>query len=378
MIRSKIDILKKYYVNFRGWSTKRKIVVIESDDWGAIRIRDRQAREDFMSKDNGVRSNLFCKYDTLESLDDIRELFNLLKSYTDRNGVHPVITACAVVANPDFNKIRQSNFTEYFYEDIRSTYNRYYGTDALINYWKTEGIQNKRLLIPQFHGREHINYRVWLRMIQNENSIDRYAFDQESILGIRTMTQPLGINGYMAAFEDYDDNDMTVFDHVISSGTDLFEEIFGFRSVSFVAPCAVRNDSLDSILVKYGLQYHQMGQQFTSAREGHKIINRFWGDTNTFKQLYWRRNSMFEPYKLFPGKFTSSVLDDARIAFSCGKPLVISSHRINYVSSLEPTLRDYTLDHLDTILKALLKKYPEIEFMSSDQLGDYMSNDILR
>lgn len=87
---------------------------------------------------------------------------------------------------------------------------------------------------------------------------------------------------------------------------------------------------------------------------------------------------MFEPYKLFPGKFTSSVLDDARIAFSCGKPLVISSHRINYVGSLEPTLRDYTLDHLDTILKALLKKYPEIEFMSSDQLGDYMSNDILR
>ena len=30
--------LAKYYINLRGWKTNRKIVVIESDDWGSIRM----------------------------------------------------------------------------------------------------------------------------------------------------------------------------------------------------------------------------------------------------------------------------------------------------------------------------------------------------
>ena len=33
-----ISSLKRNLLNFRGWTTKRKIVVIESDDWGSIRM----------------------------------------------------------------------------------------------------------------------------------------------------------------------------------------------------------------------------------------------------------------------------------------------------------------------------------------------------
>ncbi len=35
--------LAKNYVNFRGWKTKRKIVVIESDDWGSIRMNNKDS-----------------------------------------------------------------------------------------------------------------------------------------------------------------------------------------------------------------------------------------------------------------------------------------------------------------------------------------------
>jgi hypothetical protein len=35
--------LKNHLINPPGWRTNRKIIVIESDDWGATRMYDRQA-----------------------------------------------------------------------------------------------------------------------------------------------------------------------------------------------------------------------------------------------------------------------------------------------------------------------------------------------
>ena len=32
--------VRAHLINYKGWSTKRKIVVFESDDWGAIRLPD--------------------------------------------------------------------------------------------------------------------------------------------------------------------------------------------------------------------------------------------------------------------------------------------------------------------------------------------------
>ena len=40
--------------NVPGWSTNRKIIVFEVDDWGAIRTRSREAR-DKMIADGGPR-----------------------------------------------------------------------------------------------------------------------------------------------------------------------------------------------------------------------------------------------------------------------------------------------------------------------------------
>ena len=37
-----IDRMKRNVVNIPGWSTSRKIVVFESDDWGSIRVRSNE------------------------------------------------------------------------------------------------------------------------------------------------------------------------------------------------------------------------------------------------------------------------------------------------------------------------------------------------
>ncbi len=55
------------------------------------------------------RSN-FTKYDALESNSDLEALFQLLRNHKDYTGWHPVFTPMWIIANPNFKKIKDSNF----------------------------------------------------------------------------------------------------------------------------------------------------------------------------------------------------------------------------------------------------------------------------
>ena len=62
------------------------------------------------------------------------------------------------------------------------------------------------------------------------------------------------------------------------------------------------------------------------------------------------------------------------MAFRWGKPAVINSHRVNYSSGIFEENRDNSLRLLDALLKAIIKKWPEVEFMNSQQLGELVSS----
>src|SRR5690554_2556705 len=111
--------LIKNLSNIPGWRTNRKIVVIESDDWGSLRMSSNQAYEYLLKKNlnidqgAGARYNL---YDTLASKEDLAHLFDVLKSVKDKNGDSAKFTAVSLVANPDFTKIKETNYETYYYE----------------------------------------------------------------------------------------------------------------------------------------------------------------------------------------------------------------------------------------------------------------------
>ena len=44
--------LKIYVSNLFGWRTNRKLIVIESDDWGSVYMSDKRALDDFISLSN--------------------------------------------------------------------------------------------------------------------------------------------------------------------------------------------------------------------------------------------------------------------------------------------------------------------------------------
>jgi len=55
--------------------------------------------------------------------------------------------------------------------------------------------------------------------------------------------------------------------------------------------------------------------------------------------------------------------------FSCHKPAIISTHRVNYIGALHPENRERSLKLLKQLLQLIKKKWPDVEFLTSWELS---------
>ena len=366
--------LKKNLSNLPGWRTNRKIVVFESDDWGSIRMPSLSTFEKLEGAGLDMRSHdaeRYNLYDTLASSQDLQNLFEILTRFKDRNGDNAVFTAISVLANPDFNKIRESNFREYFYEPFTETLKRYKGCENSFELWK-EGVSRK-IFIPQFHGREHLNVEAWMKSLQVGDEQTRFAFEEE-MWGFVPRQYPA--IDYQAAFLPGAFEDINLHKKILVDGLDLFEKLFGYRAEYFVPSNGPFNNILNKILVENGIKYRSASKiQNEPLGNGRKRKVLHWlGQKDESGLIYITRNCFFEPSQ--PGKdWVDSCLNDIKIAFRWNKPAIISSHRVNYIGTLNPSNRDRGLHQLTRLLKEIIKNWPDAEFMTTPQLGAMMLNE---
>ena len=139
--------LKLSALNLLGKRVNTKIVVIESDDWGTIRMASKEAFNSLLKKGYPVDQCPYNKYDALESNQDLEMLFDVLNSVKGNDGNPVILTANHIVANPDFEKIKKSNFNEYHFEPFTETL-KYYPEHDRVMVLSREGINNK-FLIPK-------------------------------------------------------------------------------------------------------------------------------------------------------------------------------------------------------------------------------------
>jgi hypothetical protein len=315
-----------------------------------------------MSSDDYARYN---ENDTLESAEDLSSLFEVLYKHKDRNGRPAVITAVAVVANPDFEKIKASGFTAYSWESASETYKRYghAGVDEVIR----EGIA-KQLFIPQFHGREHLNVSAWMRALQNKDREATLAFEH-GCWGYNNKNQ-FGVK-YQAAFDLEFPDDLEGQHEIIRTGLDHFEELFGYKAVFFVPPNGPYNIKLSATTRKHGIQYISLAKKHASVLgEGKTSLSFNWlGKKDPYGQKVITRNSAFEPGQ-DPANAIDKCMKQAEAGFMFNKPVVISTHRVNYIGSLNHKNRDLGLNQLSELLSRLLQRWPDIEFITSHELGD--------
>lgn len=356
--------------NLPGWRTRRKIVVFESDDWGSIRMSSKESFRKLIDTGIPIKNNPYCKYDALESNADFENLFEVLSQFKDFKGNHPVFTGVNVVANPDFDKIRASDFQQYFYEPFTETLKKYPVHDRVYQFW-LEGIE-KRLFVPQFHGREHLNIQRWLRDLQKGNAHTRLAFDH----GLWGIYSPLIKTEYQAAFDLEFSSDLDYQHSVITEGIDLFDKLLGYQPRFFVPTNGPFNLALEHTLYGKGIRYIMLDKlQKEPLGDGkYKTHIRFLGNKNKHGQIYLSRNGGFEPSQ-FPDQDNVNVcLKNIELAFKLNKPATISTHRVNYIGWLHPENREMTLKQLKMLLREINKKWPEVEFMTSDELGDLIAS----
>ena len=364
--------------NIPGWSTNRHIVVIESDDWGSIRMSSRESFDRMVKARMREDRNHYNTYDGLESDKDLEELFDLLSSFKDSTGRPPVITGVNVVANPVFDKIRENDFTEYVYEPYTETCKRYPVHNHVYDLWK-EGIE-KRLMVPIFHGREHLNVQRWLRALRDGNKSTLLAFDC-GVTGIYNGINDEPIPEFQAAFDLDTVDDIMYQKSVIYTGLDLFEQLYHRRAKYFVPTNGPFNNALEEDLNKAGIKYINTGKrQHEPLGNGQYRTNtRFMGNRNRYGQIYLTRNCFFEPSASGFGiqvskDWIDSCLRDISTAFRWHKPATISSHRVNYIGWLHRENRERSLTALKQLLQEIIKIWPDVEFLTSEELGDTILN----
>jgi hypothetical protein len=361
--------------NVFGWTTNRHLIVLESDDWGSIRMPSIDVFNNLSkdgidwSSDGGYRFN---RYDSLANSEDLESLFEVLLSVTDSTGKHVVFTPISLVANPDFTRIRQSDFNEYFCEPFTETLKRYNGCENSFKLWK-EGIAN-RLFVPQFHGREHLNVSVWMKALKGNHKRIRKVFNY-GMWGISTVNDPAIQVELQSAFDFTDKNDLNYQKKVIDSGLKMFKDLFGYNAVYFVPPNGPFSSELEAICTEGGIKYLSIAKMHNEPiGQGRTKKSLHWlGQSSKAGLIYVTRNCFFEPG--IPGRdWVDSCLKEIEIAFKWHKPAVISSHRVNYIGALHKANRDSGLKYLSLLLKQIMKNWPDSEFITSAELGEKITN----
>ena len=376
MVRRIRQELSNNTKNVLGWKTARKIIVFAVDDYGNVRIHSRKAREKMDERGLKIH-NRFDAYDTLETRRDLDVLFHTLDSVRDIHGCPAVFTPFALPCNIDFEKVIESDFSAYFYETVPETFAKLAAMmpDAYEGAWSLwqEGMA-KGMLHPEFHGREHLNLKVFREKIAHRDKETLIAMNNRSYASISNSGYPT--IKFTAAFEFWEQKENDAFEAIISDGAERFREVFGYRPLIFNPPGGREHQKIHSFLDREGIRYLDsplLKREHLGKGKYRKILH-FLGQKNQLGQTYLVRNVRFEPNKS-DIDWVGFAMQQIAAAFRWKRPAIISSHRINFCGHIDPDYRTRGIGALRQLLKKIVDRWPDVEFMSASDLGRLISAD---
>lgn len=351
--------------NFPGPTVNRKFLVIECDDYGGIRTPSREVYDILVNKGLTDSDDRY-RVDTLATVEDMEQLFSTLEGVKDINGNCGVMTPKFNVANPDFDKIRQSGFTKYYFEKCTDTLLRYGRGPEVYEKWK-QGLE-KGIFIPEFHGREHISVQLWMQKLREGNPDLMLAFDHEYV-SLKMEEVPSAARGFRPEFFFTSADQLPFLKDSIASGVELFKELFGYAPRAFVPSNAIFHPDLEQSVVESGVKFLSVWHMNPIPRKDGSIRTKYYrnGKKGSSGLTSYVRNCAFEPTDRGYGGI-DSTLKQINAAFKWRKPAIISTHRANFVGGIEPSNRASGLQELSKLLAAIIKRWPDVEFLSSSDM----------
>ncbi|MRS05690.1 hypothetical protein EG832_21110, partial [bacterium] len=319
-----------------------------------------------LKEDIITETDRYSKYDTLADKSDLECLFEVLQSVKDGKGKPAVMTPVTNIANPDFKRIKESDFIEYFYEPFTETLMRYGRDPDTFNTWK-KGME-LGIFVPESHGREHVSVHFWLQALREGNDKLRLAFDND-VVSVNVKGMHPVLNAFRPEFYFNSRSQLGFLMTSISEGTELFREIFGYTPRAFVPGNNIFHPVFEETVAEAGIKYLYISH-FNSIPDGAGNLRRKYypvGRKALSGLRYYTRNCAFEPTDpAYHG--IDLTLKQIEAAFRWGKPANISTHRVNFIGAIEKSNREKGLRELSLLLKTIVRKWPDVEFMSSEAM----------
>ncbi len=308
-----------------------KAVVLESDDWGMCAwVPDEQAFRVLADSPAWRRpTGQIYGRSTLERVDDIARLVEVLLEFRGGDGLPPVWQANTVMAAPDFARLHPPLFEcdtlpLVLYPDFPSR-------------WRRPGLwdQVQRALEagvwwPELHGLVHLPQAAWLRALRRGAADARRAHDHQCF-----------VCEAVEASGEYDPAEPAELrTRSLSLAVERFRACFGRHPASLCAPDYRWDERLESDAASLGLttlqgDAEQQGHPFPRLR---RTLRRYrWPDVRG-RRFYLPPRTAFEPRgerASHAGLGPAATHRAVRAAWGRSQPAVVSSHRVNY-AHLDP------------------------------------------
>lgn len=338
----------------KGFVFSRPLVLLQSDDWGRVGIRDREGYEQLRASGIRLGERPYDLY-TLETAEDINALTLMLGRHHDSAG-HPaslVMNTCTT--NLDFVRMRDEGFARPILLPL---------SQGLPGKWSRPGLQEairegvrKRVFFPALHGTIHCcslalenalseggeRARMLRLLWEAETS---YIYWRMPWVGYEYQNPERPRRGFLPFAEQC---------RLINQARSNFVTLFGVDPSSACAPGYRANCETHRAWSEAGIRVAQNGTG-NGLRPPH---------LDEFGLLHIYRSLDLEPSER--ELETKKYLEVAEACFSRGLPLIVSVHSINFHS----TLRDFrcaTITALDQLLTALEAKYPELLYINDAEL----------
>lgn len=338
------------------WRCAEPVVVFESDDWGM----ERRRCADFISAFGDPSE---WASEQTETPADLQQLYGVLGRHLDDSGRPACFTANFIVANPDFDAITRGDFERYYERPIAQS-------GGLRNSW-LEGVA-RRVFFPQYHGRSHFWPEALLRDLRADAPGARAMCDSKLPGGLAMLE---GQNWrYHSEYLDWQHGqqprlaEMTAW---VREGVELFRQVFDFVPRSTIAPNYIFTETAARAWRECGIEFIQ-GAGYRLLRRadgGTRAVSHALGERSPEGLLLMGRTVKFEPRPSRPRQGITTALRQIESCFKDHLPVVIDTHRINYVGPG----RQYGLDVLDSLLRAVAPARPR--FLTTVELGEAISGD---
>ena len=338
-----------------GYYFDRPVVLLQSDDWGRVGLRDHDGLQQLQSNALTLGQSAYDFY-TLETAEDLERLTAVFTKHRDSSGRHPCLGMNFVLFNLDFASMRAGGFRQIELLPLSAGLPEGWNRPKLFEHYR-EGIA-KGVFRPALHGTTHFC----------RSAVERYLNeDGDKASQLRTLWRAstpyiywrmpwIGYE-YWDPAKSADEQFLSrnVQRELIGMAVGEFARVFSALPVSACAPGYRANADTHRAWAQHGIRVVQNGP-------GALVPPHI--DRNGILQV--TRTVEFEP-AVDDAFSVEAALRQAEACFERGLPAILSVHSINFHS----TLRDFcsrTLEALDEFLTALESKYDDLLYLHDEDV----------